>query len=160
MSAPVILALMTFCFLFFGYLGVPVPFSLMAGVFIGALLTDVSLAAIIQKIFDGMDSEALHGTPRLIVEIVIRIVVLAVAFCLIWFGYINYLRGFGSFRLPSGTPIASLYAAIPLAGVLIALFTIEQLVNGITKGFDHPEPPEEDLAIPPVDAGVQRRARP
>jgi len=105
-------------------------------------------------------SEALHGTPRLIVEIIIRVVVLAVAFCLIWFGYINYLRGFGSFRLPSGTPIASLYAAIPLAGVLIALFTIEQLVNGITKGFDHPEPPEEDLAIPPVDTGVQRRARP
>jgi TRAP-type C4-dicarboxylate transport system permease small subunit len=105
-------------------------------------------------------SEALHGTPRLIVEIIIRIVVLGVAFCLIWFGYINYLRGFGSFRLPSGTPIASLYAAIPLAGVLIALFTIEQLVNGITKGFDHPEPPEEDLAIPPVDTGVQRRARP
>src|SRR4030088_1292951 len=105
-------------------------------------------------------SEALHGTPRLIVEIIIRIVVLGVAFCLIWFGYINYLRGFGSFRLPSGTPIASLYAAIPLAGALIALFTIEQLVNGVTKGFDHPEPPEEDLAIPPVDTGVQRRARP
>ena len=102
-------------------------------------------------------SEALHGTPRLIVEIIIRIVVLGVAFCLIWFGYINYLRGFGSFRLPSGTPIASLYAAIPLAGVLIALFTIEQLVNGITKGFDHPEPPEEELAIPPVDTGVQPR---
>ena len=35
-------------------------------------------------------SEALHGTPRLIVEIVIRLVVLGVAFCLIWFGYINY----------------------------------------------------------------------
>jgi TRAP-type C4-dicarboxylate transport system permease small subunit len=105
-------------------------------------------------------SEALHGTPRLIVEIIIRLVVLGVAFCLIWFGYINYLRGFGSFRLPSGTPIASLYAAIPLAGVLIALFTIEQLVNGIAKGFDHPEPPEEDFPIPPVDTGVQRRARP
>src|SRR2546429_4188062 len=54
---------MSFCFLFFGYLGVPVPFSLMAGVFIGALLTDVSLAAIIQKIFDGMDSEALLAIP-------------------------------------------------------------------------------------------------
>src|ERR1700737_5276400 len=38
-------------------------------------------------------SEALHGTPRLIVEIMIRIVVLGVAFCLIWFGYINYIRG-------------------------------------------------------------------
>src|ERR1700694_4183826 len=40
-------------------------------------------------------SEALHGTPRLIVEIIIRLVVLGVAFCLVWFGYINYLRGFG-----------------------------------------------------------------
>lgn len=48
-------------------------------------------------------SEAMHGTPRMIVEVIIRIVVLGVAFCLIWFGYINYLRGFGSFRLPSGT---------------------------------------------------------
>jgi TRAP-type C4-dicarboxylate transport system permease small subunit len=101
-------------------------------------------------------SEALHGTPRLIVEIVIRVVVLGVAFCLIWFGYINYIRGFGSFRLPSGTPIASLYAAIPIAGLLIALFTIEQLVNGISKGFDHPEPPDEDLAIPPVDISIPR----
>src|SRR6201987_3050732 len=54
---------MSFCFLFFGYLGVPVPFSLLAGVFVGALLTDVSLAAIIQKIFDGVDSEALLAIP-------------------------------------------------------------------------------------------------
>src|SRR6202166_2996827 len=105
-------------------------------------------------------SEALHGTPRLIVEIIIRMVVLGVAFCLIWFGYVNYLRGFGSFRLPSGTPIASLYAAIPFAGVLIALFTVEQLVNGIRNGFDHPEPPQEDRDIPPVDINVQTRARP
>jgi len=105
-------------------------------------------------------SEAMHGTPRLIVEIIIRIVVLGVAFCLIWFGYINYLRGFGSFRLPSGTPIASLYAAIPLAGVLIGLFAIEQLVNGLRKGFEHPEPPEEDPGIPVIDTGAQTGARP
>ena len=98
-------------------------------------------------------SESMHGTPRLIVEIVLRIVVLAVATCLIWFGYLNYLRGFGSFRLPSGTPIASLYAIIPLSGILIALFAIEQLVNGIVNGFDHPEPPEDDLAIPVADIG-------
>jgi TRAP-type C4-dicarboxylate transport system permease small subunit len=102
-------------------------------------------------------SEALHGTPRQIVEIIIRLVVLGVAFCLVWFGYINYLRGFGSFRLPSGTPIASLYAAIPLAGVLIGLFTIEQLVNGITRGFDHPEPPEADRDIPAIDTSIQPR---
>src|SRR3979411_2129003 len=100
-------------------------------------------------------SEALHGTPRLIVEIIIRLVVLGVAFCLIWFGCINYLRGFGSFRLPSGTPIASLYAAIPLAGVLIGLFAIEQMVNGIRNGFDHPEPVEEDPAIPVIDPNAR-----
>lgn len=103
-------------------------------------------------------SDALHGTPRLIVEIIIRIVVLGVAFCLVWFGYINFIRGFGSFRLPSGTPIASLYAVIPLAGLLIGLFTIEQLVNGIRNGFDHPEPPEEeDLPIRPVGTALQSR---
>ena len=100
-------------------------------------------------------SEAMHGTPRLIVEIIIRLVVLCVAFGLIWFGYINYLRGFGSFRLPSGTPIASLYAAIPLSGVLIGLFTIEQLANGIRNGFDHPEPLEEDPVIPVIDPNAR-----
>ena len=63
MSAPFILLLMTFLFLFFGYLGVPVAFSLMAGVLIGTLFTDVSLTAIVQKIFDGMDSEALLAIP-------------------------------------------------------------------------------------------------
>jgi TRAP-type C4-dicarboxylate transport system permease small subunit len=103
-------------------------------------------------------SDAMHGTPRLIVEVIIRIVVLAVAVCLIYFGYINYIRGFGSFRLPSGTPIASLYAAIPLSGVLIGLFTIEQLVNGIRNGFDHPEPPEPDFDIPPIDTTIAKRA--
>ena len=102
-------------------------------------------------------SESLHGAPRTFVEIVIRFVVLGVAFCLICFGYVNYLRGFGSFRLPSGTPIASLYAVIPLSAILIALFTIEQLVNGIRNGFDHPEP-EEELIIPPVESSVGRGA--
>src|ERR1700724_3255941 len=59
-------------------------------------------------------ADALHGAPRLIVEIITRAAVLVVAACLVYFGYHNYLRGFGSFRLPSMTPIASLYAAIPL----------------------------------------------
>jgi TRAP-type C4-dicarboxylate transport system permease small subunit len=104
-------------------------------------------------------SEAMHGTPRLIVEVIIRIVVLGVAFCLILYGYQNYLRGFGSFRLPSGTPIASLYAIIPLSGVLVGLFTIEQLVNGLRNGFDHPEPPEEDEGAP-VITDVQMRVQP
>src|ERR1700739_4782708 len=51
-------------------------------------------------------SELMHGVPRLIVEIVLRLVVLGVPVCLIWYGYLTYLRVVGSFRLPSGTPIA------------------------------------------------------
>src|SRR5579864_607409 len=104
-------------------------------------------------------SDSLHGAPRMIVEVIVRLVVLAVALCLIWFGYINYLRGFGSFRLPSGTPIASLYAIIPLSAILIALFTVEQLVNGIRNGFDHPEPEEEPI-IPPVEMSLNRARQP
>jgi TRAP-type C4-dicarboxylate transport system permease small subunit len=84
-------------------------------------------------------SEALHGRARLVVEVVIRVVVLAVGLTMVYFGYINFLRGFGSFRMPSMTPIASLYAAIPLSGVLIVLFTVEQLANGLRNGFEHPD---------------------
>ena len=87
MSAPVVLVLMSACFLFFGYLGVPVPFSLMAGVFIGATLSDVALAAIIQKIFDGVDSEALLAIPFFLLvgdlmssaNVVVRIATLSVS---------------------------------------------------------------------------------
>src|SRR5450432_4157421 len=96
-------------------------------------------------------SEALHGTSRLVIEIVIRLVVLGVALSLVYFGYLNFLRGFSSFRMPSLTPIASLYAAIPIAGALIALFTIEQMVNGWRHGFDQPpERGDEFVAITPI----------
>jgi len=81
-------------------------------------------------------AEGLHGRWRLAVEIVIRLVVLGVAISFIVFGYLNFLRGFSSFRMPSLTPIASLYAAIPICGVLVALFTVEQIVNGLRNGFD------------------------
>ncbi len=93
-------------------------------------------------------SESLHGRARLAVETVTRLVVIAVAVWMIYFGYVNFLRGFGSFRMPSMTPIASLYAAIPLSGALIALFAVEQLVNGWRNGFDHPAElidPQADL---------------
>ena len=105
-------------------------------------------------------AEALHGTPRLVAEVVIRLVVLAVASCLVYFGYLNFLRGFSSFRMPSMTPIASLYAAIPIAGALIALFTVEQLVNGCRNGFDHPEALPADPAVTPAVTPTTRGVRP
>jgi TRAP-type C4-dicarboxylate transport system permease small subunit len=83
-------------------------------------------------------AEALHGAARLAVEAIIRLVILGCGLVMVWFGYINFRRGFGSFRMPSMTPIASLYGAIPVSGALIALFALEQLVNGWRNGFDHP----------------------
>jgi TRAP-type C4-dicarboxylate transport system permease small subunit len=105
-------------------------------------------------------AESMQGTPRIIVEVLTRLVVLTVSFCLIWYGYQNFLRGFGSFRLPSGQPIAYLYAIIPLSGILIALFTVEQLVNGLVHGFDHPEPPsDDDDTIPSISTSVETGAQ-
>jgi TRAP-type C4-dicarboxylate transport system permease small subunit len=92
-------------------------------------------------------TETMSGTLRLVVEMFNRLVVLGVAFCMTWFGYINFLQGFGSLRMPSMTPIASLYAAIPLSGLLIALFTVEQLVNGWRHGFESAEPALEEIHI-------------
>jgi TRAP-type C4-dicarboxylate transport system permease small subunit len=85
-------------------------------------------------------AESMSGRKRLAFETFNRLVVLAVAFCMVWYGYLNFLDGFKSLRMPSMTPLASFYAAIPLCGVLVALFTVEQLVNGWRNGFAAPEP--------------------
>jgi TRAP-type C4-dicarboxylate transport system permease small subunit len=89
-------------------------------------------------------AEGLHGKSRAAIEVLTRLVVLGVALSFIVFGYLNFLRGFYSFRMPSLTPIASLYAAIPICGVLIALFTIEQIVNGLRGGFEQPGGPRSE----------------
>jgi TRAP-type C4-dicarboxylate transport system permease small subunit len=80
-------------------------------------------------------TEAMSGRTRLFFETFNRLVILAAALCMVVFGYINFRQGFGNFRMPSMTPLASLYAAIPLSGALVALFAVEQLVNGWRHGF-------------------------
>ena len=84
-------------------------------------------------------AESMSGRRRLAFETFNRLVVLGVAFSMVWFGYLNFLDGFRSLRMPSMTPLASLYAAIPICGALVALFTVEQLVNGWKNGFAGPE---------------------
>jgi len=58
-----IVSLMAGLFLVFGYLGVPVAFSLIAGVVIGTLFTPVSLPSIIAQLFNGIDAEPLMAVP-------------------------------------------------------------------------------------------------
>jgi TRAP-type C4-dicarboxylate transport system permease small subunit len=99
-------------------------------------------------------ADALHGRSRIVVEIIIRLVIMGVAISFIYFGYLNFLRGFSSFRMPSLTPIASLYAAIPICGVLVALFTIEQIVNGLRTGFEHAQEPGKQTQIQPIETAA------
>ena len=84
-------------------------------------------------------AEAMSGRKRLAFETFNRLVMLGVAFSMIGFGYLNVLDGFRSLRMPSMTPLATLYAAIPLCGALVALFVVEQLVNGWQHGFADPD---------------------
>jgi TRAP-type C4-dicarboxylate transport system permease small subunit len=81
-------------------------------------------------------SEAMTGRTRLIVETFTRLVMLGTALCMVYFGYLNFLQGFSAFRMPSLTPLASFYAAIPLSGAFVAVFTVEQLINGWRNGFE------------------------
>ncbi|HTO63657.1 MAG TPA: TRAP transporter small permease [Bradyrhizobium sp.] len=82
-------------------------------------------------------AESMSGNTRLFFEIFNRSVVLGVALCMIYFGYLNFLDGFKSLRMPSMIPMATFYIAIPISGLLVALFTVEQMVNGWRRGFHH-----------------------
>src|SRR5881227_3302487 len=63
MSQGWILILMAALFLGLGYIGVPVAFSLTAGVLLATMLTPISLPSIIGQLFNGIDSEALLAVP-------------------------------------------------------------------------------------------------
>lgn len=63
MSNGALIILMGFLFLFFGYMGVPVAFALIASVLLITSLTPVSLASMIAQIFNGVDVEALMAVP-------------------------------------------------------------------------------------------------
>ena len=80
-------------------------------------------------------TEAMSPGPRRFFEVFNRSVVLAVGLVMVVFGWQNFLTGFGSYRMPSLLPIAYLYAPIPVCGGLVALFSLEQIVNGLRNGF-------------------------
>ena len=84
--------------------------------------------------------ETMRGPTRTFFEVITRLAVLAVALALVVFGTKNFIHGFGSHRMRSLTPESSLTAAIPLCGVLVILFVVEQLANGWRNGFEDPVP--------------------
>jgi C4-dicarboxylate transporter DctM subunit len=89
-----VLFVMASVFLGLGYIGVPVPFALMAGVFLATALTPVSMPSMVGQLFIGLDAEALLAVPFFLLvgelmtsaEVTRRMIVLAQAL-------IGHLRG-------------------------------------------------------------------
>ena len=79
------------------------------------------------------------GSPRTALEVFGRAVVLLVALAMLWFGYWNFRLDLGSYRMPSMIPLGVYTIVVPISGALIALFAVEQIVNGYRRGFQDPE---------------------
>src|SRR5947209_4445074 len=67
--------------------------------------------------------------------------------CMFVFGIQNFFNDLGSFRAPSLIPLGTYTASVPVAGALIVLFTIEQLINGWRNGFEGPEDADDFAGI-------------
>src|SRR3954452_24418410 len=84
-------------------------------------------------------TKRLSGAKRTFMESFNRFVVLGVALAMVVFGYKNALLDMGSFRMSSLIPLTVYTASVQLCGALVALFAVEQLVNGWRNGFEGPE---------------------
>jgi TRAP-type transport system small permease protein len=82
------------------------------------------------------------GGKRQTIETVNRIIVLVIAGFMVVFGLQNALHDLGSFRMPSLIPLTVYTAVVPMSGILIALFTVEQIINGLKNGYAGPEDKE------------------
>jgi TRAP-type transport system small permease protein len=84
-------------------------------------------------------TKRMTGAPRTTIEVINRVIVLVVAVVLVWCGMQNAILDLGSFRMPSLIPLTVYTAIVPAMGVLVFLFTLEQLINGFKHGFEGPE---------------------
>jgi TRAP-type C4-dicarboxylate transport system permease small subunit len=92
-------------------------------------------------------TKRMRGPKRTFLEIANRAIILLVGLAMVVFGIQNFLHDMGSFRAPSLIPLATYTASVPIAGALIVLFSIEQIVNGWRHGFEGPEDADDFAGI-------------
>ena len=92
-------------------------------------------------------TKGMSGPKRSFMEISNRLVILAVGLTMLVFGIQNFLHDMGSYRAPSLIPLSTYTASVPISGALIALFCIEQIVNGWRHGFEGPEDQDDFAGI-------------
>ncbi len=110
------------------------------GVFIG-------MAAAIRRhdhIYLAEITKRMTGGRRTAIETLNRLVVLTVAGFMAWFGVKNAMLDLGSYRMPWLIPLAVYTAIVPISGILIMLFCVEQVINGWGHGYEGPEDTELD----------------
>jgi TRAP-type transport system small permease protein len=87
-------------------------------------------------------TKGMKGPKRTFMETFNRLAVLGVAIAMIVFGYKNAISDLGSLRMPSLLPLTVYTASVPISGALIALFCLEQIINGWKRGYEGPEDTE------------------
>ena len=92
-------------------------------------------------------TKRMSGPKRSFMEIFNRVIVLLVGLAMVVFGFQNFLNDLGSFRAPSLIPLATYTASVPIAGALIVLFSVEQIINGWRHGFEGPEDADDFAGI-------------
>jgi TRAP-type C4-dicarboxylate transport system permease small subunit len=92
-------------------------------------------------------TKGMSGPKRTFIEVVNRLVILAVGLAMLVFGFQNFLHDMGSYRAPSLIPLSTYTASVPLSGGLIVLFCIEQIVNGWRHGFEGLEDKDDFAGI-------------
>ena len=112
-------------------------------------LQQVTTAFFAWGVFVGMAAATRRNDHFYLTEITNRIIVLVVAVLLVWCGTQNALLDLGSYRMPSLVPLAVYTGIVPIAGGLIFVFTIEQLVCGWHHRFEGPE--DRDDTSEPVE---------
>lgn len=92
----------------------------------------------------------MRGPRRTTIETLNRLVVLVVAGFMAWYGLKNTILDLGSYRMPWLIPLTVYTGVVPIAGVLIMLFSIEQMINGVVHGYEGPEDTELSAGEPVV----------
>src|SRR3989454_10644666 len=81
-------------------------------------------------------TKRLRGPKRTTIETLNRLVVLAVAAFMVLFGTKNAILDLGSYPMAWVVPPTAYTGIVPIAGMLIMLFSVEQIVNGVGGGYE------------------------
>jgi TRAP-type C4-dicarboxylate transport system permease small subunit len=79
---------------------------------------------------------SMSGKRRVVIETFNGLVMVAITLSVAYFGWENFLQGFGNELPVTGMPLATLTGAVPAFGILTSVFALERLIKGWQNGFE------------------------